>query len=218
MLTLDEHYKIGEEIDKRGIFIGCPLERFTDTSQDALMLCQLDGVLKDNTVLDLGAGCLRCGVWFIEYLNTNKYFAIEPNKEAIDIGRALFVDKLRKSIIDFTCLYNDDFGLDVFATRFDYIVVSSVFSHAPKWAIEKVVNQAGEMKSTIVGTYLPTQKESEDYKGDKWIGKSHESNVKGVVKHSETWIKELFKKNNMSYRLTGDVTMSQNWFIAKYTG
>jgi len=38
----------------------------------------------------------------------------------------------------------------------------------------------------------------DDYKGDRWIGKSHESNQPGITRHSFKWIKKVCNERGLN--------------------
>ena len=44
------------------------------------------GMSPDSKLLDIGCGWLRSGVWFIDYLEPNCFFGIEPWEERLELG------------------------------------------------------------------------------------------------------------------------------------
>src|SRR5437660_932802 len=52
-------------------------------------------------------------------------------------------------------------------------------------------------------TYLLNAGLNPDYKGDQWIGTSHESNVAGTIAHSFGWIKAQCRARELMIRKLG---------------
>ena len=51
-----------------------------------------------------------------------------------------------------------------------------------------------------------------DYKGDSWVGESHESDVKGIVRHSFRWIQQACSDRDLKVmRLKGQKIHKQKW-------
>ncbi len=92
-----------------------------------------NGLLPAMKLLEIGCGCLRGGVHFINYLNANHYYGTDVNPVLVEFGLTLEVPLLglEKKIsadhfqisahFDFTNLPND----------FDMVFAHSVFSHLP---------------------------------------------------------------------------------------
>lgn len=88
------------------------------------------GLRGGHKVLDLGCGSLRAGRLLIPYLDPGGYHGIEPNQWLVRdaIAREVGADlvRLKRPAFD----HNADFRVDVFGTRFDFVVAQSIFSHA----------------------------------------------------------------------------------------
>ncbi len=84
-------------------------------------------------VLDIGCGCFRGGVHFIQYLNEANYFGLDVSQDLLDAGyekelRPLGLDaKLPRQNL----AVNFDFDVNVFDTQFDVALAQSVFTHLP---------------------------------------------------------------------------------------
>ncbi|MGB7539844.1 MAG: hypothetical protein WBM17_14975 [Anaerolineales bacterium] len=48
------------------------------------------GLLPGHRFLDVGCGCLRGGIHFIQYLNTGKYYVLDINSSLIEAGKTEF--------------------------------------------------------------------------------------------------------------------------------
>ncbi|MDO8562167.1 MAG: class I SAM-dependent methyltransferase [bacterium] len=101
------------------------------TAQLAMLMYH--GCKPGDTVFELGCGALIAGYPIMQYLDTGKYFGIEPNKWLVE-------DSLRipqvKDIVSQKkprFAYNADFDGSELKTKFDYIFGHSIFSHAAHW-------------------------------------------------------------------------------------
>ncbi|HEV3460090.1 MAG TPA: class I SAM-dependent methyltransferase [Thermoanaerobaculia bacterium] len=106
---------------------------------DELGTLQLDflirqGLRPDMTLLDLGCGCLRGGVRFIQYLDRGNYFGIDANASLlrsaweVEIPRAGLLARLPRQHL----LVNREFEAWRFGVAFDMALAQSVFTHLPK--------------------------------------------------------------------------------------
>jgi hypothetical protein len=143
---------------------------------------------------------LRGGYWLINFLQREKYFGIEPNVEMLTIGKD---DILGPKLIEEKrprFLSNDRFDLAEFGELFDFFIACSVWIHASKQQIRDMLDSFdswGADDAVFLANYLPA-KQGKDYTGHRWIGRSHESDVPGVVRHEFRWIQEECGKRNLS--------------------
>lgn len=90
-----------------------------------------NGLRPDSIVLDIGCGCLRCGVRLIEYLDAECYFGVDISQALLDAGydselepRGL-QDKLpRKNLV---CC--GDFDFEQLDSHFDIAIAQSLCTH-----------------------------------------------------------------------------------------
>ena len=131
------------------------------------LLCAL-GLRSHHQVLDFGCGSLRAGRLLLPYLDTGRYFGIEPNQWLIDeairheVGADLV--RLRQPRFD----HNADFAVDMFETRFDYILAQSIFSHCGADLVRQALanfSRALAPDGLVVATFLP----GADYIGSGWL-------------------------------------------------
>ena len=129
--------------------------------------------------VDIGCGCLRGGRWLIPYLNSECYFGVEPNVDMLEIGKKIVIDS--KTLQDKKPKFNSDsdFEFDVFETTFDYFIARSIWTHASKEQIGKMLDQFVRHSSPsarFLTSYMrPRIPFLDGYKGEAWVGKSHES-------------------------------------------
>lgn len=110
-------------------FVGQP-QRYDLAGGSQFALLFLLGLREHHRLLDFGCGSLRLGRLVIPYLQSGHYFGVEPEAGLVEAGLdhelgrdALFLKQPR-------FLYTDDYRVDGFGTRFDFIIAQSVFSHA----------------------------------------------------------------------------------------
>lgn len=206
----------GEEINRRGVFVGCQLPWFEWTSKDLFYLAALEGLTKQSAVLEIGAGCLRTGYWFIRYLEPSMYFGIEPSRDMLAAGLELLLGDLaheKNPRFD----HNADFDFTVFGTQFDFVVAFSIWSHASKRQIERMLDQfvlTGKPGAKLITCWRPARNAREDYTGDDWVGQSHLSNRRGSVAHDRGWIAGAVEARGLSMTLPAAyTTLGLSWLV-----
>lgn len=173
------------------IFLGGPVKQFENAGRMQLVLLLREGLYPNSKVLDIGCGCLRAGYWLIHFLDPARYFGIEPNRGMVKLGISTFLEpgllETKKPSFD----YNPDFDFSVFAQHFDFFIARSIWTHASKPQIRTMLDGFAR-HSTDPGVFLASYKPASllrpDYKGEKWVGRSHKSDRPGMVHHHFAWI------------------------------
>lgn len=95
-------------------------------------LLKTHGLEPENSLLDIGCGCLRGGVRFASYLNSGNYYGLDLNQSFLDAGRAE-LDSLGLSgkVPPENLRREGDFDLAAFGRVFDMAVAVSLFTHLP---------------------------------------------------------------------------------------
>ena len=116
------------------------------------------GLREHHKLLDIGCGSLRGGRLFIPYLLPKRYFGIEPEQWLIDEGikHNIGQDLIRIKKPKFSNV--DDFSLDIFGTKFDFILAQSIFSHTGIDLTKKILSKVKEVLKED-GLFLATFRE-----------------------------------------------------------
>ena len=120
------------------------------------------GLRPENYLLDIGCGCLRGGIQFVDYLDRGHYYGIDINKSLLDAGyneikSVALYDKL--PLANLHCV--DNFDASNFGRTFDFIIAQSVFSHLSfnnvrlcMENIHKVIHSGGKFCATYFHRFL----------------------------------------------------------------
>lgn len=115
----DDHYRA---------FVGPP-GRYDLIGASQFSLLFLLGLRENHRLLDFGCGSLRLGRMAIPYLREDRYFGVEPEAWLVQEGFARELGEGARDLKRPRFDHNRDCRVDMFGTRFDFIVAQSVFSH-----------------------------------------------------------------------------------------
>lgn len=120
------------------------------------------GLKPNHKLLDIGCGCLRGGLYYLKYLDEGNYFGLDINHSLIEAGK-IEVEEAGLSHKNPKLLVDDSFSFDKFATKFDYMISVSVFTHLPFNIIVRCLNRVRENllpHGTYYSTYFQAPKPS----------------------------------------------------------
>lgn len=173
-----------------GRFLGGPPDTYAVSGRRVLRLCIDHGLTPDSTVVEVGCGALRAGVWLIDYLEPDRYYGIEPCEAYRNTGTAI-LDELgvlgKRPRFD----TNDRFDLSVFGVTPDVVVASGIFNHAAKRQIAALFRSfaiVAHPRSQLLASVRLASSVKADYQGDHWEGRSHEREEPGTVRHRRQWL------------------------------
>lgn len=173
-------------------FLGVPVETFDEGGRRQFIALLREGLNPESRVLEIGCGCLRTAYWLIRLLNADRYCGIEPHQGRVAWGReALFAEgelTVKRPRFD----HNDRFDAAPFGEVFDFFLAGSIWTHASKAGIGTMLDQFARHAApdaVFLASWLPARTPEEDYRGDDWVGTSHQSDEAGVVRHSLRWIR-----------------------------
>ncbi len=203
-------------------FFGIPVKNFEAGGREQLRYLQWAGLGSRSKLVDIGCGVLRAGYWIIDFLEAGCYCGIEPHPQRLKMGIESILDagtmERKRPRFD----GNSKFDTSVFSEKFDFFLAYSIWTHASKPQIQTMLegflrDSTGQGK--FLTTYLPTTWMRRDYRGDKWYGTSHESEVPGCIRHDFKWIRAECEIRGLSVsQLTRDVTHGQSWLLLEKKG
>jgi cyclopropane fatty-acyl-phospholipid synthase-like methyltransferase len=92
------------------------------------------GLKPANTLLDIGCGAMRLGLEAIDYLESGRYFGVDPYEGYIALAHDLAKRQYIQKAYRIEC--SDAFDFNAFHTLFDYAIAQSVFTHLSLTDIE----------------------------------------------------------------------------------
>jgi hypothetical protein len=199
-----EQFKAG--IEETTAWTGGPEERFEEVGRKTLAFAIEEGLRPDHQVLDIGAGAMRVGWWFVQYIKPSNYHAIEPNREMIDNAARLIG-------ADINIYYNSDFEFP--GVKFDFVIARSIWTHASKTMISKMLSEFVENstpQARFLASAIPARQDDEDYLGEEWVGRSHINDTRGLVRHSLSWIQSECHRRGLWLEVKGELH-AQTWLL-----
>jgi hypothetical protein len=190
------------------VFVGGLVGDFERGGRLQLIMLLREGLYPDSKVLDFGCGCLRGGYWLIHFLDPGCYCGIEPDTTCLDAG---IKEILEPGLLDTKRPRfdrNPGFDSSVFGEKFDFFLARSIWTHAPKAHIRRMLDSFGR-DSTENGVFLSSFYPARgfifrDYRGTKWV-------APGMICHSFSWIqKECAQRGLKVAKLKGG---SLNWQV-----
>lgn len=181
-------------LEAQGTHLGAPRRLFVEGGRRQLMALLHHGLTPSSRVLDIGCGALRAGYWLIHFLETGCYFGIEPDAEMLAGGIEHILEPgladEKKPIFD----SNGSFDFGVFGTAFDFFLARSIWTHAPKRAIEATLDgfsASAKAEAVLLASFLPASWwRGNDYWGSDWrFVKSARNRECGMLRHSLRWIR-----------------------------
>lgn len=208
----------GKMMDRYG-FLGVPRETFDIGGRAQLTRLLQHGLTPESKVVDIGCGCLRVAYWVVRFLDADCYCGIEPARQRVAYGQEYLFspDELTRKRPRFD--FNPDFDVSVFEVEFDYFLAGSIWTHCSKAGIDTTLD--GFQRHTgpdgvFLTSYLPPETPTDDYMGETWVGTSHESDTRGVIRHSLDWVKASCARRQLSVQtLPGLDCDSQYWLCIR---
>ena len=202
-------------------FVGGPRHDFERVGRLQLITLLRAGMYPDSDLLDVGCGCLRGGYWTIHFLDDGRYCGIEPNEPMLRLGTDYFLEAATLEQKQPRFDSNDRFDFSVFGRQFDFVVARSIWTHASKTQIQAMLDsflESGRRNAVFLTSYYRGDTER-DYGGASWVGESHESMEKGVVRHRPDWIAHECSRRDLAVReLTEDLANGQRWLMVQRSG
>lgn len=189
-----------EKLSKVISFVGCGVYRYEKTGRTQIEALIRNGLSPWHKFLEIGSGAFCGGYWIMHLLDSNNYHSIEPNVKMFEGGLSYILEpeliESKKPQFD----HNDQYDFSPFKTKFDYFFAQSIWTHAGKKDIEKMLDgfvEYGNPKARFLTTIKLPDLFHRDYKGDEWVGASHKSDDGGTVRHSFKWIQKACASRNL---------------------
>lgn len=219
-----------EELRAGGIFLGGRPKDFEPAGRMHLGALLQEGLYPHSRVLDLGCGVLRSGYWLIHFLNRGCYHGIEPDRRMLEAGIERIVGREVVDEKEASFSHDDSFDLTVFGVKLDFVTARSIWTHAAKHQIARMLDsfrEAAGPEGKMLVSYLPAfpiapasgragrfAVIARDYKGTDWIGHSHTQKRGGLVAHSKRWIRSACAARGLEVRqLRHSVMNHQKWLL-----
>lgn len=210
MLTVQQR----AELLDAATFFGVPIAGFENAGRQQLILLLTCGLEPRSKVVDLGCGVLRGGYWLIHFLDPDGYCGIEPHDGRLAAGRSSIIEPDLEPTKRPRFDNNANFDTSVFGVKFDYFLAYSIWTHASKPQIEKMLDHflrdtnPGAMFLTSI---FPAGWRHKDYRKSRWFGTSHESSAPGCIGHSQRWIRSECSRRGLTMRRLGRERDGQTW-------
>jgi len=209
----------GERLGQVIRHVGCGVYRFESTGRAQLEALIRNGLNPWDRLLDIGCGALCGGYWMIHFLDHGCYFGIEPNEKMFNAGYEHIPESNLTELKSPRFLHNDQYDFSGFETDFDYFHAHSIWTHAPKKDIEKMLDgfvKYGSERARFLTSFKSPHLFRPDYKGDQWVGGSHESDAAGICRHSLKWIRNACRQRDLSVELLkGEKIHKQKWILIR---
>jgi hypothetical protein len=209
----------GERLYEVTTQIGCGIARFEKTGRAQLEALIRHGLNPWDNLLDIGCGALCGGYWMIQFLQPGRYFGVEPNTFMFEAGVEHLIEPGLFELKQPSFLHNDQYDFSGFGAKFDYFHAHSIWTHAPKKDIGKMLDgmvEFGNPGARFLTSFKSPHLFRPDYKGDTWIGRSHESDEPGICRHSFKWIQQACESRGLSVELLkGEKIHKQKWILVR---
>jgi glycosyl transferase family 4 len=215
--TLEEKAR---QMETEGGFLGVPVEEFETEGRLQLAALLRHGLRPDSKLLDIGCGCLRGGYWLIRFLQPGRYCGIEPRKDRLQLGLSHLFAPAELAGKQPRFDHNPEFDSSVFGERFDFFLARSIWTHASKPQIARMLDaflRDTRPAAKFLTSYVPPEPPHRpELMGEAWIGTGLESNVPGIAYHSFEWIERECRARGLEVCETGqDDYGGQRWLLVR---
>ena len=137
-------------------FVG-PLKHWETIGRLQLEFLKSHGLKPNHKLLDIGCGCLRAGVHFIEYLRPGHYVGFDADPVLVEKGRTEILGDQVEQDKRPTLIHTGEMSLsEEWNGVFDYAIAQSVLTHIPEvdarrmaTLAERVLNPGGQLFATF---------------------------------------------------------------------
>lgn len=193
----DRHYKA---------YVGPP-QKYDIVGAMQFNLLTSFGLRDHHTLLDIGCGSLRLGRLMIPFLRTGNYHGVEPHNWLIEEGIKHELGNDIVSLKSPSFSNSENFELQPFQKKFDYIIAQSIFSHASQDQITQCLTEV-KMVLAEQGFFLATfLLGKQNYTGKEWV-------YPGGAFYRHSKVEELVRQQNLEIkRLKWKHANRQSWYV-----
>jgi SAM-dependent methyltransferase len=115
------------------------------------------GLREHHQLCDVGCGSLRAGRLLIPYMAPGHYCGIEPYRDLVDRGIAEEIGADTIALKQPRFVYDNDFPLEDFGVRFDFVFAQSILSHCRADLTSRLFSNVAEnlaQGGVFVGTFF----------------------------------------------------------------
>ena len=207
----------GERLYRVTTQIGCGVARFEATGRAQLEALIRHGLNPWHKLLDIGCGALCGGWWMIHFLDRGGYHGVEPNRFMFEEGVKHLVEPGLFETKQPRFLHNDQYDFSGFGARFDFFHAHSIWTHAPKKDIGRMLDafvQYGSPGARFLTSFKRPRPFRPDYQGGTWVGRCHTSDVAGICRHSWKWIRGACAERGLGVELLKHERIhKQTWIL-----
>ena len=118
-----------------------------------------NGLSPSSKLLDIGCGCLRGGVYFVEFLDPGNYYGMDISEQLLDAGYDLELKNrgLRHKLPRANLVTDGEFRFTKFPVTFDIAIAQSLFTHLPADLVRLCLSRlSASMKrgGSLFGTFF----------------------------------------------------------------
>jgi SAM-dependent methyltransferase len=196
-----------------GLYTGGPIHLFERVGRHTFVTALVHGLLPHHRLLDFGAGCLRLGFWFVRFLDSGRYYAIEPEARMVEAGRrhlfdpVLWGQKAPKVHISGKC------DMTHFGVPFDFVIARSILTHTTPAMLAKILDEfalVAAPKGQFLASYWPLGADHEGPIGDS-LPMDDWRFIK-VVKYSLAYMTRLSEQRGLRVdEVSGGTISDQVW-------
>jgi hypothetical protein len=132
------------------------------------------GLKPDSVLLDLGCGCLRAGIHFVDYLHPDRYLGMDISAEVVyrgivrELGLTRFHEKRPEFVI------SDQFSFEAFSRRPQFIMANSLLTHLPPQDIRLCLHRlrrfVGDQRAEFFATFSESLTTSDHAGSGHYLG------------------------------------------------
>jgi hypothetical protein len=196
-----------EEVQRRadraandGLFLGGPWRTFAQSGVRQLHALHGEGLTPQSMVADVGCGALRGGYWLIHHLDAGRYCGVEPSRTFLQTGLDYILEEGVRREKQPRFAVRSDFDLAAFGEAFDFVLAAGILNHAAKRHVDALFASFAEVAPSG-GVLLAQYKQAgrgRDYKGRRWVGRSHERDRPGYVRHNFERLATLGERHDLA--------------------